>query len=60
MGEGNELHAVGMSMRVAKGAVRCNFTDLFVLGLGEEAKSGGAGVRLRTLLCATEQSAQGA
>jgi hypothetical protein len=60
MGEGNEIHVVGMSMRVAKGTVPCNFTGLLATGFGKEADNRVAGVRLRTLLCGTEQSAQGA
>ena len=51
---------VGMSMRIAKGACRCNFTALLAPGSGEGADNRVASVHLRTLLCGTEQSAQGA
>ena len=33
LGEGNQHYVVGMSMRIAKGTVRCNFTDLFAPAL---------------------------
>jgi len=46
-------------MRIAKGTFRCNFTDLCAPAFGEETDNRVAGVRLRTLLCGTEQSAQG-
>jgi hypothetical protein len=59
MGEGNKRHVVGMSMRIAKGTFHCNFTDLCAPAFGAETDNRVAGVRLRTLLCGTEQSAQG-
>jgi len=51
---------VEMSMRVAKGTFCCNFTDLCGCGFEEEANSRTASVRLRTLLCDTEQFVEGA
>jgi hypothetical protein len=60
MGEGNKLNAVEMSMRIAKGTVRRNFTDLLTPALIKESDNRVESVRLRTLLCGTEQSAHGA